>query len=69
LGGDANISVQTGNVISAAIGDGNTSEVNVGTVKGTEIGGDVGINVTAGNIISAAIGSDNTSKVSIGSIE
>ncbi|MEW8435965.1 MAG: hypothetical protein AB2629_18250, partial [Candidatus Thiodiazotropha sp.] len=36
--GDVEINVQTENVISASIGDGNTSEVSIGSISDSEVG-------------------------------
>ena len=67
--GDVDISVETGDVISAAIGNESSSEVSIGSVRNSEVGGDVTIDVKTGDVISAAIGNETTSRVSIGSVE
>lgn len=67
--GDVDISVESGDIESNAIGNESSSEISIGSVRNSEVGGDVTIDVKTGDVTSNAIGNKTTSRVSVGSIE
>jgi len=66
-GGNAQITVNQGNLIGAALGTGLINEIAVGHVKNSATG-DVKINVVAGDVLSITLGAGRRGRVKIGTV-
>lgn len=69
IGGDVEIDVETGHVLTVAAGLGAKANTNVASVgRNTKIGGDLELDVETGHILTVAAGLSSKANTNIGSI-